>query len=343
MRIAIEDNVSSNRKWHPILDILLFFVDEGRHGFDASRSLDLMSSLWVSERPASVADMIRLSALERSTDDLVDASMVVVDVDCPRGGRTDFEQSTTRLHPLDAIIFLSTPFQVILENEVFDGAFLLWMAKALDFMKFIDAYRQGKFAFRHAGGKDSIERSAKTFANGVWSRRDGEYSRAFRLWMCAVLDNDARHENDFPNRHIIESTEPHVSFVHQLARRSIESYIPRDFLGKILRKQQVYALGRLNADQRRYYHMKKGFRFEKNDAPTIAEYKHTPKITTQEKKLFSSIPNIDWKELRSGFGGGLSAIFIEERYRPNVNDVRVCDMQDKQELLMLLKRIYERI
>lgn len=44
MRIAIEDNVTSNPKWHPILDVLLMYVEENRHGFDASRVFELFSS-----------------------------------------------------------------------------------------------------------------------------------------------------------------------------------------------------------------------------------------------------------------------------------------------------------
>lgn len=293
-------------------------------------------------RPLNTAELVKYTVLQRSLDSDLDASLVIIDENCPRGGRTDFIRSTTILHPLDAISFLSTPFQVILENEVFDGAFLLWMAKALNFTKFIDAYRSGKFSFRHAGGKDSIERSAKAFLDGVWSRKDERYSRALRLWMCVVLDNDAKHDKDFPNQGIVKATEPHVAFVHQLNKRSIESYIPIDFLEKILKKRQIYALKALTIDQQRFYHMKKGFRFEKNESPTLTEYKSSKKISKQEKDLFTTIPQLAWQELRTGFGGGLSAVFIEEKYRPNANDIRLINIKDRQELASLLKKIYER-
>jgi len=343
MRIAIADNVSRNPKYFPILDVILMYIDSDRHGFDAENILELLESDWISARPSDVADLVKFTALTRSNDNLADASLVVIDETCPIGGVVDFEYSKTTLHPLDAIQFLSTPFQVILENEFFDGAFLLWSARATGLSKFIDAYRAGKVAFRHAGGKDSLERSARTFSRGVWSRRDGSYSRALRLWVAVVLDNDAKYSNHYPNKQIVDATRPHVTFVHQLSKRSIESYIPISFIEKILKPKQVYALKRLTLEQRRYFHMKKGFKFEKNDSPSLAEYKRSPKVSEAEKKLFGTILQPDWQELRSGFGGGLSAIYVEERHRPDQRSGQIFPIDDHLELSDLIKKIYSRI
>jgi hypothetical protein len=343
MRIIIADNVSRNPKWFPILDVLAMYVDSERHGFDSIGVIDLLNSEWILKRPTDVADLVRLSVLSRSNDSFIDASAVVIDELCPPGGIVDFDNSKTTLHPLDAIYFLSTPFQVILENEYFDGAFLLWSARAVGYFKFIDAYRCGKFSFRHAGGKDSLERSAKTFSHGVWSRRDESYSRALRLWMAVVLDNDAKHSKHFPNKYIIASTKNHVSFVHQLAKRSIESYIPNRFIEKILKPKQFYALKNLNPEQKRHFHMKKGFRFEKNESPTLPDFKQSNKISKGEKDLFGTISPADWQVLCSGFGSGLSAIFTDEKYRPNPNTGQIFPIDDHLELIDLLKKIYSRI
>lgn len=346
MRILIDNNVLENGKWFPILDIIAMQVEEGRHSYDPAFALNLIASSWGKHAGVDTIDLIRLQALSNSTDPDADASLIAINEIHPRGGVSDHNGFTTKIHPLDSILFLSTPFQVILENEVFDGAFLLWMAKALNYSKFISAYRNGRFVFRHAGGKGSIERSANAFCNGVWGRKDGKHFRAFRMWMCAVLDNDAKSPGDTPNKSIVDATNEEVVFVHELNKRSIETYIPFDFLQRLMpsiARRKIYALKRLTEVQRKHYHMKKGFRVENDTAPTLSKYLSSPKISKREKELFGTIPFSDWQDLRDGFGSSLSKIFVEEQYRPNSNDERFTNKQDRAELLTLLKKIYERL
>jgi hypothetical protein len=173
------------------------------------------------------------------------------------------------------------------------------------------------------------------------------YERALRLWACVLIDNDARYPGDDPNQAIVTEVTPYVTFVHQLRRRSIESYIPAEKLRRFNSApefaRKVNALFRLEENQRIHYDMKRGFRHDRDDPPSKASYVANPAVTSQERELFNSVSEIDWQTLTNGFGRGISRIYVDEQYRPNSNDNAVVDAADKQEILYLIKSIYERI
>lgn len=348
MRIEIARSTLSNAKWYPILDVLLLYIEEERHGLAVDHFDKIMDSAWIGEKSKSDRDLIRLSIVARSNDNLIDRSWVTVDADCPRGGRVDDVASKTILHPLGAIFFLAQPFAVIVENEWYDGSFLLWMARALNLTKIIEAYRKGRFVFRHAGGKDSLVRSAITLSYGIWSRSGDSQERVRKYWACVVLDNDAKFPGHNPNAEIVHDIASYVVFVHQLRKRMIESYIPYATLSNcepsIVSKKKIDALFRLTEEQRRHYNMKRGFAFEKNAAPTRAEYANAPSemVRTEEKMLFVNIPDSDWIELANGFGRALSSIFVDEACRPTLRDKAAISNDDRIELQTLLTAIYQR-
>lgn len=222
------------------------------------------------------------------------------------------------------------------------------MAKALGFDRLVTAYRQGRFVFRHAGGKDMLTRSAAVLSGGVWPRRDAAYERALRLWACVLIDNDARFPGDNPNEAIVSEVTPYVTFVHQLRRRSIESYLPAEKLRRFNPApefgRKVNALFRLDEKQRIHYDMKRGFRYDRDGPPTSkASYVANPAVTSQEKASFQSVGETDWSELMNGFGRAISRIYVDEQHRPNSNDSSLVDVADKREILRLVKAIYERI
>jgi hypothetical protein len=346
VKIIFESSVLLERRWYPIVDVIMLLVEDSRHALAPETSDSILASEWLKERSIDTRELVRLSITGRSYDDLVDKTSVTLDAHCRRGGRVDFSAFDTRVHPLDAILFLSTPFQVIVENEWYDGGFLLWMAKAVGFDRLVTAYRQGRFVFRHAGGKDVLSRSAAVLSGGVWPRRDAAYERALRLWACVLIDNDARYPGDDPNQAIIAEVTPYVTFVHQLRRRSIESYLPAEKLRRFNPApefaRKVNALFRLDENQHTHYDMKRGFR-DDDGPPSKATYIASPAVTPQEKALYQSVSETDWSELTSGFGRGISRIYVDEQHRPNSNDSHLVDAADKHEMLRLVKAIYERI
>jgi hypothetical protein len=344
LRISIAPNVLEDPRWFPILDVLLLIVEDDRHSLATEEVPDILASRWIDERSFDTRDFIRLAATSRSVDPLADRRTIIVDSNTRRGGSVDTDRTTT-VHPLDAILFLSTPFQVIVENEWFDGGFMLWMAKGLGFTQLLHAYHKNRFVFRHAGGKDSIVRSAKMFSESVWPRPDRSTDRAFREWICVVLDNDARDPDDDPNRKIIEDAQPHVSFVHQLQRRSIESYLSQENLLKIDNRnpfrQRVAALFRMSPDQQRFYHMKRGFRFQRDTEPSKTNFLSSSEVTAGQKALYGNICANDWNLLMNGLGRGLSEIFVDPKKRPNTNQQDLVSAEARAELLNLFRSIYE--
>jgi hypothetical protein len=100
----------------------------------------------------------------------------------------------------------------------------------------------------------------------------------------------------------------------------------------------------LDENQRIHYDMKRGFRHDRDGPPASkASYVANPAVTSQEKALFHSVGETDWSELMNGFGRGISRIYVDEQHRPNSNDSSLVDAADKQEMLRLVKAVYERI
>lgn len=346
MRLYIEARTLADQRWFPIFDVLLLHIEEGRHSFSLDGLQALLACEWFRPKAINERDLIKKSATVRSQIRLADRSLVVIDSRTPRGGRID-DDYTTSLHPLDCITFLSQPFSVIVENEWFDGAYLLWMAKVVDREKFISSYRANHFVFRHAGGKGSLARSAVVLSKGVWPTPNDRSVRAMKLWACVVLDNDAKFPRHNPNAIIKEELTPLVSFIHELARRSIESYLPYTALTRYDNtsgfKEKIDALSRLTKDQRKHYHMKNGFRYDRQQSPSKVDYAAAAEVHANEKNLFCSVPDSDWPRLASGFGKKLSSIFVENHFRPDSNDKTAIDNDDILELRILIDAIYERI
>jgi hypothetical protein len=346
MRLKIETNTLAAERWFPIFDILLLHLESKRHAFAADDIEKLLGSAWMQRKARKDRELITLTATSRSRDRLADKNVIIIDSSAPAGGRIE-DDFTTSLHPQDCLTFLAQPFSVIVENEWFDGAFLLWMARALKRDALIEAYRANRFVFRHAGGKGSLERSASVLSQGVWPTPNGRHTRAMKHWACAVLDNDSKYPGHRPNANLVAGLTPWVAFIHELARRSIESYLPHTALTRYDRsngfKQRVDALFRLSADQRRHYHMKNGLRLKGDDNPTLATYLASPDVSPQEKALFGSVSTADWPSLAPGFGKKLSVIYTDDQYRPVPADSSAIGHDDKAEFGRLLDAIYERI
>jgi len=346
VRVVVSPKVSSTAKWFPILDALLLIIGAQRHSFGVPEVSTLLQSDWCNTRGRDVREIIERSCVVASKDPYRDATSVLIDSEVRRGGESDLASKLTRVHPADAIFLLSQPFSLIVENEEYDGAFLFWMAKALGFDRLIKAYREGFFVFRHAGGKDSIPRSARVYCRGVWARDDGSHWRDLKLWLAAMLDNDARFPGDSPNAEIVSETQKHVGFVHLLRRRSIESYLPAAKLRKLDQAPdflaKVDALESLTEDQRTHYHMKRGFRGEKGVILSFAEFLGSPLVPAEVKALYSSIQANSWGPLSDGFGKRLSDIFIDPDSRPNPSDA-LRSPKDREELLLLIREVYSRI
>lgn len=321
MRVRIQLEALEEESLFPIFDIVLRFIEGGRHLFDIDGIDEVASSAWAHHAGRAAVELIKHSALSASYISTELNPLILIDENAPLGGAVDFDRRLTRVQPLDAIYFLTLPFAVIVENEIFDGSFLLWMAKALNNQSFISSYRKNCFQFRHAGGKGGLSGSSKVFSDGVWPRSDGAYSRALRLWNGVMLDSDAEFPGHQPNDGIVNACRETAAWVHQLQARSIENYIPKEALLKFLRSNddvnRVYKYFDLSEQQRIHYNIKRGFK-KKNDAPlSKASFLTDSETRAEVRQLYADVPEGSWDLLAPGFGSGLSQIFVDQQHRPN--------------------------
>jgi hypothetical protein len=343
MLIRIKEDVLADSRWFPILDVVLLYVEDGRHRFDIGSFQDLKNNSWLRARPRYFSDLVEQSLRSQSGGSMARDYGVIIDSTAPHEGVIEGE--FTKLNPRNCLEFLSQPFHVLVENEWFDGAFLLWMALAVKRPKFVEAYRSGRFAFRHAGGKDSLVRSAQVLSNGVWPSPHGKRKKAMKLWSCAVLDNDSRWPGDNPNERIVEELGKYTSFTHQLKRRSIESYIQRSSLIRFDDSPgfcaKVDALFQLKDVQRRHFHMKNGFR--KKGVDSLIRAEHEALMDPEEVEFFADTPDEVWGQLLGGLGRNLSGIFCNSDMRPTSNDSKQMAESDVEEIRSLIAAIEERI
>lgn len=347
MRLRIEIGTAQNPQFFSVFNVILMLVETGRHTFDVERLRELCGSAWYKSLGFSDQELIRRSASAGSYREFVQSPTVIIDESMPTGGEVDFENRITKFPPLEALEHLMQPFSVILENEWFDGGFLLWMAKALNIQSFSAAYRRNRFQFRNAGGKDSLSRSAQVISNGVWPRPDGSSYRALRLWNGILLDRDAENPDHDPNKAIRDACEPHAAWVVELSHRSIENYLPHEtllyFLPPGSERARVHSFANLSEEQRKYYHMKKGFSFPKSPRPTKQEYMLSPAIPPASKDFFRSIDERDWANLAPGFGGGLSRIYVDEGQRPSPGRTQLRSQSIEEEMKRTIEKILRSI
>ena len=345
MRVSIVPSVLADTRYFPILDVVALLIEEERHVVDVDSLSLLERSEWVIQRPSDLYEFLKHVALAASYDTSGHQSVVEIDDAAPIGGQYFVNAGVrkTRVRPLEALFFLSTPFQVVVENEEYDGAFLLWMSRILGKSRLVDAYRKKRFVFRHAGGKDSIVRSMRLFSTGIWARSDGKYQRDFSMWLGTFLDNDAKHGADKPNAEIVVEANKLGIFSRQLRRRSIESYLPKSALLAFDKSQnfnrRVDALFRMTEEQRSHYHMKRGFRIAKK-VVSKTELLASPLVSNEEKALYNSVTEADWELLAEGFGSGLSAIFVAQDGRPDQR-MNFSHPDDAVELSGLISAVYE--
>jgi hypothetical protein len=325
MLIRISSRLLNDVAWYPFLDVLVNLVEhsDGRHTFDTSQYKELAASGWLTEATGgrrTTAEVIRKSSTAASREVPSDAVTLKID---DRAALTGTTQADTQIdvHPFGALILLTQPFYLIVEDESSDGAFVLWVARALGRDRIWRAYRAGQLAFRHAGGKGQFVKSARAITYGVWpdERRP---ILAMRLRTAAMLDSDAQFSGDTPNAGIISAVSEHVAFVHALQARTIENYIPRKYLSRYLGqpyRSAVDAFFRMAEQDRNLFPMKKGFvegtKFpsRRNHGSFCADGEVEGMIRAQ----YQSVNATDWTLIAGGFGDSVGAIYSDPAHRCN--------------------------
>lgn len=347
MRIQFSEATLQEMRWRPIVEVILLLIEDGRHWIDLPDIESVKNNYYAVDKTGSGAtiEMLKQRAKATSFSAVASGPTVQIDPSAPPGGKVDFAERTTSVPPLDAVYFLSQPFAVVLENDWYDGGFLLWMAKALNYQDFLKNYRLRRFEFKNAGGKTGLTRSAQAMSTGVWPLRNGGTDRAFRLWNGVMLDSDAKHPDHAPNASIREECSEHSAWVVELKARSIENYLPLVAMLKAvngkppIERTRVRAYFNMSDAQRRHFHMKSGFAIKGNDAPDKQTFLAAADVPQEVKNLYSSVPDHDWAALAPGFGSSLSRIYSDESERPDTGQVVFPSETLKLDVESILKKI----
>lgn len=268
---------------------------------------------------------------------------VCVDDSAPMSGET-LASGMIRIHPLGCIALISRPFYLIVEDEVTDGGFILWIARLLGREEIIRAYVAGRLAFRHAGGKGQVVRSANALSEGIWPR-PGRTIMAMHLRTAVLLDSDAKFPGHSPNAVMCAEVQPLVAFVHLLAGRTIESYIPKKYFRKRMASDGLGGMAdhyfSITDDQRIYFPLKKGFlnRATPPRPQTHAEFCSDAQRPVEERNHFQTINAGVWGQLAVGFGERLATVFTNSDYRCEPNDHAGLTTAQRTELSDLITKL----
>jgi len=348
VQIRVSASVLSDERWHPLLDVIVYVVtaEESRLSFDAAGIRGMLSSPWLanaSGHRGSLADLIKASLRAFSRGTPSDAVAIVIDDSAPMAGETAADR-IIRIHPLGSVSLISRPFSLIVEDELTDGGFLLWMARLLGRDEVIRAYVAGRLVFRHAGGKGQIVKSASSLTQGIWSR-PGRILFSMKFRSAVLLDSDSKYPGHSPNNAIVIKAAQWVAFVHLLAGRTIENYLPMKYFRRRLAKDGLGNLAdiyfSLTEGQRAHFPLKWGF-LNSNSPPrpqNFQEFQGDMSKAVDERRHFQGIAPHIWVQLAPGFGERFASVFTSTEFRCEPGDSAGLTRDQSTEISALITKI----
>ena len=350
MIIRIAPRVLALAQWHPLLDTIVSLLEQPhiRHSVDPAQVGEIEASAWLADARGyrgSTLELLKRKAGAVAREVPSDAVTLVVDDRASLSGEIASSREI-RAHPYCAITLLCHPLYLIVEDEVSDGSFVLWMARLLGREVIQNSYNNGRLLFRHAGGKGQIGKSAKALTYGVWPREQRPIL-SLKLRALALLDSDARFPGDQQNASIIIEVSEHVVFVHQLGRRSIENYVPTKYFRRRLAADGQGGLAdayfRMTDEQQSHFPIKRGF-VDKTEPPqpqSQAAFKADVGRSQAERDLFGTVDAADWPHLAVGFGERLANVYQDPAYRCNASEEGQMSKVPRAELNGFLTKVIQ--
>ena len=277
---------------------LLAHASSGRHvvQFDPPNSITACLAAFAPDFRATYTHSLAL-ATRRAASFPANAPTIRIDVT----SEPKWEDPIAVLPLDDALAVLDEPLGVLVEDEGNDWSFLLGVMRPSERQRMLDAVRKRWATPIHGGG-----------ANLTYALEGRLQSPAKKLRTFVVFDSDRRHPRELapewvpkPNEacqgyQVEKLTRGNLPHQHwRLARRFIESYMPRSELAKgcspATPPDAVDAFFRLSQPGRWYFNMKAGF-----NADASAENIH------RCLDIFHSTSTSDAIALTSGFGRKLA-------------------------------------
>lgn len=277
MRIATDPEVFLDDDLFEVLIRLIDLIIEARHRWDVDPVSERRAADYF-ERHTPLRAQVYRQLMQKS---------VTAAAYLPPAGR---RQATITAETARASVEdLGRPALVVLENQESDGVFLRAVFRAFGRTDLLAALDAGWLSFRHAGGGGVMFRKVAIDAAG-------EYELIVRV--CGLLDSDRLVPGARTDAHEqAAQLGAHRVAVLVLALREVENYIPPAALASLPADSAVgrvtAALSRLNAEQRGYYDMKKGFRAGKKEPAAVKP---------AQQALFADLSPPLLDELGHGFG-----------------------------------------
>jgi hypothetical protein len=266
MIVVIQDDVfASSRTEHLTLSSVLKLGFEGRHRLQVDPPCDLQAdrhvNRWLAAQSTLLREEVELSlqfGLEADVHGTpADLAITIADVATPEWSENP------RLPLVFAEKLLREPLHLLLENRRNDRAFLETLAPKEWRTKFRQCLEKGYLKIEHGGGLSEMQKYVEETAGA------GEAER-LRLWV--LFDSDAREPGrpSASSAHLATTCQSKNIPYHQLARRTIENYLPAQALQawahtvarqeqRDQRRRKVEAWASMSAEQRHHYNMRGGF------------------------------------------------------------------------------------
>jgi hypothetical protein len=295
VKIILLPDLFSHPAQHVLLVALISHALEERHRLDFDRQHPAVAA-WLNQQGSGLREDIDLALDASAHDETREPSHTVVEV--TRLATSDFERTPIRLHLADAQQFLGEPFVVLLEDQVSDRGFLTRMMSDEERRFFDQRVQRGFVRIDHGGGLGSMTRRVAAQATNAADRH--------RLWV--LFDSDAMQPGQ-PSRQseaLRDAAGPLLH--HQLRRRYMESYLPRQALHawaanepnsrvRDERLARFRSFVGLTEQQRHHYNMKHGFRGDADRADGSAG------------TLYDDVSEESRRTLGSGFGSDIGDLF----------------------------------
>jgi hypothetical protein len=189
----------------------------------------------------------------------------------------------------EAIRFLGQPFSLVLENSYNDAFF--FNALLGNFKKkgkqIVTAKANGWFVFGMGGGStipDMLQSKMDEFKGVAFTKDSKKYLRCFVL-----IDSDRHFPTDEIQHRLVNFLEENEIPYHFLEKREMENYLPDEVFSEITDNRAfVDAYLKLEAIQKDYFDLEKGFDNNKFDRLPIEVQSLFELVGEKEKEIFRS-------------------------------------------------------
>jgi len=228
------------------------------------------------------------------------------------------------LCPADAVVALTHPVYVAVENSTTDGGFLRAVAVALSHSSgksIAKALDSGRVAFLHLGGYGEVEK--------VTSQKRQAIPGPVRIFVLADSDALYAGHETATTRKVRQTCEELEVPYAILRKRKIENYLPNRILANITGRRSVFdAYKLLCEEQRSHYEMKNGFKSDDNGQASVPPEQDT---------LYSDVLPANRRLLIRGFGSSIANRFANDTL--NCDDIAKTCVAYPDELNTILRQI----